>query len=142
MRRIATDLELIVLQVYHDRLDTGKPCQGFFNLVGSLQSGQSKALSHAGDMQRQDSPVGRRGRIYQFCLLATSYGRQSPAGEHEYDAGALDHELPSVRHQEPSPQPNHEQQGRPGNYNRRRAPDFLHVEDPEGSSDHQDRGAE
>jgi hypothetical protein len=49
--RLVANVEQVVFQISLDRLDTGKPCQGFLDLVRSSQSGEVEPLGHVLDVQ-------------------------------------------------------------------------------------------
>jgi len=49
------NMESIVIQIHVDRIDTGKPFQGFLDLVRSVQSERAEPLGHAFDVERDRS---------------------------------------------------------------------------------------
>ena len=98
--RIKVNVESVFFQIglfEYDRLDTGKPFQGFLDLVRSVQSEKIQTLFHVLDMQRDQLAASGRGLfndLFRRAIAATREDHSATtqgnpnvcARQHDYDS--------------------------------------------------------
>ena len=97
LARIKADFKCFVVKINRNLLDTWKPCQGFFDLVRSGNSGEVEAFNHALDVQvdRLHGLGGNRSfgrRFFFFFFAPTACQQEGRATYCETESCALEHD--------------------------------------------------